>query len=59
MAITEKLSSSGRYLEAAQVFLDYRAKAGKSGLDEAVHVMCRGGEFAEAYRLVRLLHCIV
>jgi elongator complex protein 1 len=43
----DHLSSRGRSLEAAQVFLDYQ-----NDVDSAVDVLCRGAEFAEAYRLV-------
>lgn len=36
------------------MFLDYRKGDGTSGLEDAVHTLCRGAEFAEAYRLVSL-----
>jgi len=44
----DHLSSRGRHLEAAQVYLDYA-----SDVDAAVDVLCRGAEFSEAYRIVR------
>jgi elongator complex protein 1 len=43
----DHLSSRGRHLEAAQVYLDYA-----SDVDAAVDVLCRGAEFAEAHRIV-------
>ena len=47
--MTEHLASRGRHGEAAQTFLDYA-----QDVDSAVDVLCRGNEFAEAYRIVRI-----
>jgi elongator complex protein 1 len=47
MLIVDHLSSRGKNLEAAQIFLDYA-----KDVDSAVHVLSRGGEFAEAQRVV-------
>ncbi|WWD21132.1 hypothetical protein CI109_105613 [Kwoniella shandongensis] len=45
--VTDHLASRGRHLEAAQVFIEHA-----QDVDSAVDVLCRGTEFAEAYRLV-------
>lgn len=45
--IIDYLGGRGRSIEAAQVFLDYA-----SDVDSAIDVLCRGGEFSEAYRLI-------
>jgi elongator complex protein 1 len=45
--VTDYLSSRGRHLEAAQVFIEYT-----QDVDSAVDMLCRGSEFGEAYRLV-------
>ena len=45
--VSDYLASRGRHVEASQVLIDYAAD-----VDEAVDVLCRGAEFAEAYRLV-------
>lgn len=45
--VTDYLASRGRHAEAGQVLIDYAAD-----VDGAVDVLCRGAEFAEAYRLV-------
>ncbi|KAL7421377.1 putative elongator complex protein 1 [Cryptotrichosporon argae] len=47
--IADHLASRGRALEAAQIHLDYA-----HDVDAAVDVLCRGGEFAEAYRITSL-----
>ncbi|KAK8843352.1 hypothetical protein IAR55_007009 [Kwoniella newhampshirensis] len=47
--VTDYLASRGRHLEAAQVFVEHA-----QDVDSAVDVLCRGTEFAEAYRLVSL-----
>jgi elongator complex protein 1 len=43
----DHLASRGKSLEAAQIHVEY----GKD-VDSAVNVLCKGTEFAEAYRLV-------
>ncbi|WVR09089.1 hypothetical protein IAU60_006151 [Kwoniella sp. DSM 27419] len=44
--VTDHLASRGRHLEASQVFIDHA-----QDVDSAIDVLCRGTEFAEAYRL--------
>lgn len=43
----DHLSGRGKNLEAAKVFMEYA-----DDVDNAVDVLTRGAEFAEAYRLV-------
>ena len=47
--VTDHLSSRGKNLEAAQVFMDYA-----NDVDSAVEVLSKGLEFAEAQRLTAL-----
>ncbi|RSH95270.1 hypothetical protein EHS25_000356 [Saitozyma podzolica] len=47
--VTDHLASRGRHTEAARVFVEYA-----SDVDSAVDVLCRGTDFAEAYRLASL-----
>lgn len=47
--VTDHLSSRGKHLEAARVFIDY-----SEDVDSAVDVLCRGTEFSEAYRTATL-----
>lgn len=47
--LAEYLSSHSRHLEAAQIALDYQQSVG-----QAVHILCRGSQFGEAFRLVSL-----
>ncbi|KAJ9121784.1 hypothetical protein QFC22_002406 [Naganishia vaughanmartiniae] len=47
--VSEYLSSHSRHLEAAQIALDYQ-----KSVDQAVHILCRGSQFGEAFRLIAL-----
>ncbi|KAJ9102595.1 hypothetical protein QFC21_002996 [Naganishia friedmannii] len=47
--VSEYLSSHSRHLEAAQIALDYQ-----KNVDQAVHTLCRGSQFGEAFRLIAL-----
>lgn len=46
--LAEYLSQHNRHLEAAQIALDYQ-----KNVEQAVHILCRGTQFGEAFRLVR------
>ena len=43
----DHMSSRGRSIEGARILVDYA-----QDVDGAVDILCRGAEFAEAYRLV-------
>lgn len=45
--LAEYLSQHNRHLEAAQIALDYQ-----KNVEQAVHLLCRGTQFGEAFRLV-------
>lgn len=45
--VAERLALDNQQLEAAQILLDYR-----NDVDEAVRLLCRGSQFAEAERVV-------
>jgi elongator complex protein 1 len=45
--LAEYLSQHNRHLEAAQIVLDYQ-----KNVEHAVHILCRGTQFGEAFRLV-------
>jgi elongator complex protein 1 len=45
--LAEYLSQHNRHLEAAQIVLDYQ-----KNVEQAVHILCRGTQFGEAFRLV-------
>jgi elongator complex protein 1 len=47
--VADHLASRGRRVEASRVLVEYA-----KDIDAAVDVLCRGAEFAEAYRLVCL-----
>ncbi|KAJ9111710.1 hypothetical protein QFC19_001070 [Naganishia cerealis] len=47
--VSEYLSSHSRHLEAAQIVLDYQ-----KNVNDAVHILCRGSQFGEAFRLIAL-----